>query len=703
MKKRIISFILVIVMAVLSLASCAYSYKNDDMSKYAKFDEEEFARLLQDLKIDDADFGTDEDARWLKVADKIYEQLAKEVDKEENKKTTGTPGKYDLYKYCYYASYTDKDGNEIIVFASKMKESGATELQLGLSKLADLNEKIANAVKDLELKEGAVYSTDTSAETKTALGNTIVISYKEAYTKPTSNGSTEKVTNTVTNMIVTLPAVAPAEGANKTFLDQLVGLAVGSKNNITEYRDINGDGNVVTEGDGAEKVEYTDVKIDWVIKSGVNEYHESGITVTDKTYTATKSEKDVTGVSRDLKDVELTYHIFPVSFVTIEEDVTAEVILETLIGDAIQAPNDKDGDGVIKEEKDTNENGKIDEDEKSEEYAGSLDVFHDKDYVYHDKDDATKTEKISDIVKKLVEFYETLADKTEDFDEKQKAYDDAKKVVDDKEKDGGTPTKEQTDALAAAKTNLDEATKAKEKAEKDVADQIAKILACTKEGDTEGGIAEVIKTQYKDSVYEGLEDEYKAAIKKNLAKEIYAAAKKLVSFEKDEKGWWILPRAAVDAAYKRILNNFKYTFYEGSYTSTQSNYSKYNGDFYEFLKKDTQNGLGLKDGATMQDIYNEIGKRAEDSVKDTILVYVLADVYGADVEVTAEDIEEFKTSYYYFLLQYSLGYGSEVNSEYYMTSLQLNNVFNHLLEEDETVEGNEVKYLKVKYTFNEKK
>ncbi len=697
MKKRIISFILVIVMAVLSLASCAYSYKNDDMSKYASFNKEEFAKALLSLKIDDADFGTDEDTRWLKVADTIFAELAKEADKEEGKKTVGKPGKYDLYSYCYYATYTDKDGNEIIVFSSKMKESGAVELQLGLSSLKDLNEKIANALKDLELKEGDAYSTDTSSETKAALGNTIVISYKEAYTKPTDKGGTEKVSNTVTNMIVTLPTTAPAEGANKTFLDQLVGLAVGSKNNITEYRDINGDSTVVTEGDDAEKVEYTDVVIDWVVKSGMNEYHESGITVTDKTYTtSTPNEKDVMGVSRDLKDIELTYHIFPVSFVTIEENVTAEIIIETLIGSSIQAPNDVDGDGVIKEQKDTNENGKIDEDEKSEEYAGSLDVFHDKDYKNGE-------EKIADIVKKLVEFYEKLDEATKDFDEKQKAYDAAKKVVDEKEKDGGTPTKEQTDALSTATTNLETAKKAKEDAQKNVDDQIAKLLGCTKAGDAEGGIAAVIEKQYKDKVYEGLENSYKTAIKKNLAKEIYAIAEELIEFSKDDKGWWILPRAAVDAAYKRILNNFKYSFYEGNFTSTQTNYSKYNGDFYEFLKLDKTNGLGLKEDATMQDIYNEIGKRAEDSVKDTILVYVLADIYGEDVAVTNQDIEAFKTSYNYFLLQYSLGYGTEVSSEYYMTSLQLNKVLNYLLEEDEDAEGNEIKYTRIEYTFNEKK
>lgn len=695
MKTRIISLILVLVMAVLTLASCAYNYAANDMSQYVAFDEDDFKAQLNALKIDDADFGTDEDIRWLKVKDTIYTQLGKESDKDE-KLTEGKPGEYDLYYYCYYATYTNKDGEEIIVFSAKMKESGATELQLGLSSLKDLNKKIADALKDLDLKKDDAYSTDTSTETKTALGNMIAVSYKEAYTKPADGGKTEKVSNTVTNMIVTLPSAAVAEGAEPTLLDKLVGLnvAASEKKSFDIYRDINGDGTIDKDGDDAEKVEYTDVVVDWVVKSGVNEYGESGITVTDKTYTATTSEKDVYGKSYDLKDVELTYHIFPVYYVDVTEDITAQVVLDTLLGDSIKAPNDVDGDGVIKEEKDTNENGKIDEDEKSEEYEGSLDVFHDKDYKNGD-------EKIADLVKKLVELYTDLAEAEEDLETKQTAYDKANKTVEDKKADNKTPTKEEEDALTAATTNLNDAKKAKEDADKAVADQITKILGCTKAGDDKG-LAAVIVEQYRQSVYDGLESTYKSAIKKNLATEIYAIVEELAKFSKDENGWWVLPRAAVDEAYKRVLNNYKYTFYEGDFNSTTSNYSKYNGDFYKFLKEDSNNGLGLGKEATMQDIYNALGAEAEAAVKDTIIVYRLAAMYGDDVKVTEKDIEDFKKTYQYFLLQYSLGYGTDVSSEYYMTALQLNKVLNYLLEENEETEDNLLDYVRVKYTFNEK-
>ena len=83
MKKRIISLILVAVMALLTLASCGYSYANDDMTKYATFDKDAFEKALQEsLKIEDGDFGTVESVRLEKVQDKIFTSLAGTVDGE---------------------------------------------------------------------------------------------------------------------------------------------------------------------------------------------------------------------------------------------------------------------------------------------------------------------------------------------------------------------------------------------------------------------------------------------------------------------------------------------------------------------------------------------------------------------------------------------------------------------------------------------
>ena len=149
----------------------------------------------------------------------------------------------------------------------------------------------------------------------------------------------------------------------------------------------------------------------------------------------------------------------------------------------------------------------------------------------------------------------------------------------------------------------------------------------------------------------------------SLAKEVYTLAAKYVTFEKDAKGWWVLPRKAVDEAYKRLMNNYKYDFYEGNYTdssssssssTTVSNYKKYAGDFDAFLKAQ----LGLKTTSTDQDVKDAIGKIAEDSVKELIVVYTLANYYGEAVAVTEEDKEDFKKTFQYILLVYQVG---EVN------------------------------------------
>ena len=52
MKKRIISLILVIVMASLTLISCGYSYAKDDMSQYASFETiDAFKAALKELNM----------------------------------------------------------------------------------------------------------------------------------------------------------------------------------------------------------------------------------------------------------------------------------------------------------------------------------------------------------------------------------------------------------------------------------------------------------------------------------------------------------------------------------------------------------------------------------------------------------------------------------------------------------------------------
>ena len=56
MKKRIIALILVVVMLTLSLVSCGYSIREDDLSKYATLEKTKLDAALKALVISEATF-----------------------------------------------------------------------------------------------------------------------------------------------------------------------------------------------------------------------------------------------------------------------------------------------------------------------------------------------------------------------------------------------------------------------------------------------------------------------------------------------------------------------------------------------------------------------------------------------------------------------------------------------------------------------
>ena len=70
-------------------------------------------------------------------------------------------------------------------------------------------------------------------------------------------------------------------------------------------------------------VNYSAVKVNWIVKND----KELG-TVKDTTYTEKKELADVKGDKIDLKDVELTYHIFPVYLVKVADKLTADVVID---------------------------------------------------------------------------------------------------------------------------------------------------------------------------------------------------------------------------------------------------------------------------------------------------------------------------------------------------------------------------------------
>ena len=143
MKKRIISLILVIVMASLTLISCGYSYAKDDMSQYASFETiDAFKAALKELAIEDGDYTTDPETREKKVIDSIYSELASVAKNAGEKKYEGTVGAHDLFYYNYYCT-AEIDGKTLTFFASSMKSDSPLNVQLGKAISTELEDKIA--------------------------------------------------------------------------------------------------------------------------------------------------------------------------------------------------------------------------------------------------------------------------------------------------------------------------------------------------------------------------------------------------------------------------------------------------------------------------------------------------------------------------------------------------------------------------------
>ena len=98
MKKRIISLILVAVMALLTLASCGFNYSNEAMSKYAEFNNTTFKDKIAALTIEDGEFSqADAAKRADMVMDAIWAAIAAKADTDE--KLVGVPHRTAIFVF----------------------------------------------------------------------------------------------------------------------------------------------------------------------------------------------------------------------------------------------------------------------------------------------------------------------------------------------------------------------------------------------------------------------------------------------------------------------------------------------------------------------------------------------------------------------------------------------------------------------------
>ena len=546
--KRIIGLVLVVVMLVLSLASCAYNYAEDDMTKYSTFNKDAFVEALTKLQIEDGAFTTDEETRTLKVLDAIYTALAKVVDTTD-KQTTGVIGEHDILYYNYYCTAVI-DGVEHIFYASNMKESSALKFQLGLTTTEGVSKLIEDKVAGFDFTDKNYATIMTE---KTAATDVVYVSYTYTYTKQV-DGKDTVIEKDVTYEKIDL-------SSNHPLASKIV-----DKSFATKF-DVEGTVNTVPHGyDQSVDVTYSDVTIHWAVKSA----HE--LTFVDKTYTAdTDKAKNIYGEEIKLKDVEITYHVFPTYYLAVAE-INATNIVKEIFGKNITST--------------------------------SLPLFEDEKFASFFKTD--------DDNKAIADLYQPITDAESAVETAQKTYDTAKAAA---EKEGATETDKGSFELA--KTTLETKKSELAAAEKALDDKIAALLAVeleAEEGKDPETVADRIVREYKESNYDSLEATYNNTITMNLAEAIWKLIQENVTVNS-------LPEKAVDEAYDALIDGYKTTFYTGTDSTTKkSHYSEYKGDFKAYLV--AQLTVDSYDAAKAK-----VREKAEEQIKPIVQLYAVAAAY----------------------------------------------------------------------------
>lgn len=617
MKKRIIGLILIVVMLTLSLVSCGYSLRDDDLSKYATLEKADLDAALAGLVIENTEFG-DEAKRPALVLDSIYTNLATAA-KDGDHITEGKVGAHDVVYYNYYATV---DGGAHLIYVSSMKPGSEKSVQLGLSSNEGVQALIAEKVVGIENIADYIYKANSTSGTIVKEGDKAYVSYTVEYVVEAEDGTTKTIKETVTYERVT------AGDTENAVASKIVGAKVGTAID-----------NFDVDVSGVKKT-YSSVKVNWVVESDLSKY----ITFTDTTFTESTSVKDIKGASVELANKEITYYVYPVHFVEVEE-LTADTVMNTLLENYVKTTTEDDGT--------TKEEGVL------PSFTDHIELLKEFAELVTDYADAKKAydKAVSEEEKALA-----ALDKAKDAVEEGKEPTDAQKDTINKAQTAYDSAKETKEA---AKTTLDEATEERDGKLAKIYEQVDK---------------ETIINEYKNTVNEKLLDEYKADIKEALAKAVWEAIGKHVTVNDT-------PRDLVQEVYDRMIESYKSTFYSGTYDTTtkESNYKHYNASFSAFLIAKT--GTNSYENAK-----HHVWADAVDYVKPMISVYYVAELYGQ--KLTDAQIKEYKKDLNSRYSYYEAYYG-ETNA---LTAYQFDVLMNHFLELDDENDSGLV-YKNIHYDF----
>ena len=651
MKKRILSLLLVVVMLTLTLASCAYSYSKDDMSKYTTVDFEAFKKALMgeiagdEIKVVDGDYTTDAETNKAKTLEKIFKDFGTLADADK-KVTEGAIALYDVLYYSYYitASFDVKEGEEtvtkdVILHSSFMKEASATKVQLGTTPTValdatkaimteELAAAITEAIKDKDIKD-FIYSTNATADS-------LVKKEMEVYVSYTSEKGDVKTT--VTYEKITL--------GDDDFSAKIVSdcQKVGKKANFEI-------------GEGDAKVSYKNVVVECIINDDDHKLGEFKITDYYKDDGKTPALTAVDGTTYELSKAKdgITVHVYPVYFLD-TPDFNAKTVLDLVYGAGLT--------------------------------VDSFDAFKDESFKTADG------KKLGDLITELATLCKDRDTAEKNLTDAKKAYDTAKSAVD---KAGESATDAQKTTLeTATKTKTDAETKLTE-AQTKVDNKISEITAI------EGVEAKLIE-EYTEANAEYLKGMYDTEIYEKVAKEVWELIEKYVTVNSR-------PEKALKEAKKNILETHKATFYTGTKSEKEGSWYKiYAGDFKAYLIDTLAKGKTYDDALAV--IATEAQAHVDTMLRIHAIAELYNCKLSGDkafqaaydmLPIVNPDYELY--SYYGIAVSQWLTYAEAVN--YYgedsvHTTVQFNQILYTILELDRNEEGDKAGQMKDYITFGDK-
>ena len=532
----------------------------------------------------------------------------------------------------------------------------------------------------------------------TALGDKVYVSYKEAV-----DGGEATAVNSGKPVEVTITDEAGS------FANFLLGKDVGKLLKVTDS-----DANLTfeTTNDAGKKVVYSNIKIEWVAGEEIPLGSFTDITFDEKTLV-----KDTQGIERNLKDVAITYYIFPVNYKETPE-YTAELLVDKVIGKDIKA------DTII-EMIFANEFAALDDDAKEADIDAVKALAADFKVSAEYEVEGLRNLTIANLAEKIAKYYTDITTAETALTNAEKALDDAKtKYSDAQAKLDAAKAEGDAEKIAEAQKAFDEADvklngkadeaadkktgaiadqkkaeEARDKIENDKKDALKALLALnrTKDGKTDV-VADMLYYGYEVLVYNALQDAYNEEIKLNLAREIYYFLTEKVTLNGK------LPEDLVEDAYDQIFEKYESDFYTGTDTATKiTNYKLYKASFDKFLiAKVTED---IKEVKTVKDAKAAIKAKAEESCEPIVKIFLVAQTYGKTI--TEKDYEKFKDKleeYYYYYILYYKNFDIEemVGENNIKTAAQFNKLLDWFLEfeEVEAEARDDNGFLMIEYKFN---